>query len=196
MNNIYNLKREPATTLEYIQMIKTGPDNRENVKKSLEKKIKDILNKIEFDNLNKTSVRPIGYGKKSKKRKKSKSRTNKRISKKSNKKKMRGGSQSFGEYLQQPMVIIMILFSIFVFRGRALFWIIIYLMIGFGLYDIKVMTDIRNRRNLRIEDEQQNLEGTRRQPNHWADTFPGVVNRAMVMDRSYNSSTETIPVLK
>ena len=108
-------KENPQQLYEYIQMIKTGPDNRENVKKSLEKKIKDILNKIEFDNLNKTSVRPIGYGKKSKKRKKSKSRTNKRISKKSNKKKMRGGSQSFGEYLQQPMVIIMILFSIFVF---------------------------------------------------------------------------------
>ena len=109
------LKKRTRNNPRIYSNDKNRSDNRENVKKSLEKKIKDILKKIEIDNLNKTSVRPIGYGKKSKKRKKSKSRTNKRISKKSNKKKMRGGSQSFGEYLQQPMVICMILFSIFVF---------------------------------------------------------------------------------
>ena len=43
---LYIKKEKPQELNEYIKMIKTGPENRENVKKALEKKIKDILNKM------------------------------------------------------------------------------------------------------------------------------------------------------
>ena len=126
---LYIKKKNPQELNEYIKMIKTGPDNRENVKKVLEKKIKDILNKM---NLNTTGTLPqiekAGRRKKkarTKKMKKGKSQSRKRFSKKSNKKKMRGGSNNLGEELMSSpspsytlpshLITFIILLSIFMF---------------------------------------------------------------------------------
>ena len=126
---LYIKKEKPQELKKYIEMIKTGQESRENVKKVLEKKITDILDQM---NLNTTGTLPqleeAGKRKKkarTKKMKKGKSQSRKRVSKKSNKKKMRGGSNNLGEELMSPpspsytlpphLIIFIILLSIFMF---------------------------------------------------------------------------------